>query len=177
MIKRICVLSDEKSSIIEALREYFKDKDTEIIESSSLIEACECDLCILDGYKGHLKKEILDCTTFINIHKSLLPAFQGEKPVEKAVEYGAKVTGITLHYITEENFYGKIIAQYPIFIDILTTTEELNKEMDNTAQKLVPFVADSILKDIVFSFDMLLKPDQCGGNCSGSCNCKNQPEI
>ncbi|MBS4759841.1 MAG: hypothetical protein KHX03_03990 [Clostridium sp.] len=177
MTKRICILSDEKNSIIDALTEYFKHKDIEIIESSSLMEACECDLCILDGYKGHLKNEILSCTTFINLHRSLLPAFEGEKPVEKALEYGVKVTGITLHYITEEKFYGKIIAQYPIFIDVLTTAEELNKEMDNTARKLVPFVADSILKDIVFSFDILLKPEQCDGNCSGSCNCQNQPKI
>lgn len=47
----------------------------------------------------------------INIHPSLLPAFMGAQAVERAVEYGVKVYGITIHWVDESLDGGKIIAQ------------------------------------------------------------------
>lgn len=47
----------------------------------------------------------------INIHPSLLPAFRGALAVERAVEYGVKVYGITIHWVDASLDGGKIIAQ------------------------------------------------------------------
>lgn len=47
----------------------------------------------------------------INIHPSLLPAFKGKNAIERAVEYGVKVYGITIHWVDETLDGGRIIAQ------------------------------------------------------------------
>ena len=48
----------------------------------------------------------------INIHPSLLPAFAGGcNAIEDAYNYGCKVTGVTIHWVTPEVDAGPIIAQ------------------------------------------------------------------
>jgi phosphoribosylglycinamide formyltransferase-1 len=47
----------------------------------------------------------------INIHPSLLPAFPGLHTHEKALEYGAKFTGCTVHFARAEMDHGPIIIQ------------------------------------------------------------------
>ena len=56
---------------------------------------------LLSAYEGRI----------INIHPSLLPAFKGANAVEQAVEYGVKVFGITIHWVSADLDGGKIIAQ------------------------------------------------------------------
>lgn len=71
------------------------------------------DLVCLAGYMRIVSEVILDAYggRIINIHPSLLPAFRGARAVEQAVEYGVKVYGITVHYVTSELDGGRIIAQ------------------------------------------------------------------
>lgn len=168
MTKTIAVLSSSKSKNFPAIKEYFKDKDVEVYETENLLEAAESDLCVLDGFKGHLKSEVLECTRFIKIHPSLLPSFACENAIEKAFEYGVKVSGVTVNYIKEDGTDGKIIAQYPVFIDSLTTFDEFEQEIEKVSQKLSPFVIASVLDDVIFSFDMLLKPQNCENGCKNS---------
>ncbi len=47
----------------------------------------------------------------INLHPSLLPAFPGVDAGRQALEYGAKVTGCTVHLVSLEMDSGPIIAQ------------------------------------------------------------------
>jgi phosphoribosylglycinamide formyltransferase-1 len=47
----------------------------------------------------------------INVHPSLLPAFPGLRPIEQAVDYGAKVMGVTVHFVEEDVDSGPIILQ------------------------------------------------------------------
>ncbi len=50
----------------------------------------------------------------LNIHPALLPAFPGTHSQKQALEYGAKVTGCTVHFVDEELDHGPIIVQYPV---------------------------------------------------------------
>ncbi len=168
MTKQIAVLSSQKTPIIQALSDYFKDKEIKIFQTENILEACEADLCIIDEYKGYVNEKVLDCTQFISIHNSLLPAFDCENPEEKAFEMGVKVSGVTIYYTDSK----KIIAQYPVFIDLMTTMNEFKQEIQSVKNKLCPFVAESVIEDKLFSFDMLLKPDRCSGSCSQNCNCQ-----
>ena len=47
----------------------------------------------------------------VNVHPSLLPAFPGAHGVRDALDYGAKVTGVTVHFVDEHLDHGPIIAQ------------------------------------------------------------------
>jgi phosphoribosylglycinamide formyltransferase-1 len=47
----------------------------------------------------------------LNIHPSLLPAFPGLEAQKQAIEYGAKVSGCTVHFVDEHLDHGPIILQ------------------------------------------------------------------
>lgn len=196
MTKKIVVMGSKNGSNFQAIAEYFKDKDVDItcvsdIPDSKILKRAEklgiknhfipyeenenffkknsFDLGVLAGYMRILNKQTLDLCKFINIHPSLLPSFSGKNAIEKAFKAGVKVSGVTIHHVTKDVDKGRIIAQYPVFIDVTTSLEDFEKEIHNVEHKLYPFVVESVLNDVVFSFDTLLKPDECGGNCTGGC--------
>ena len=47
----------------------------------------------------------------LNIHPSLLPAFKGLNPHAQALQAGVKISGCTVHFVSEELDGGPIIAQ------------------------------------------------------------------
>jgi phosphoribosylglycinamide formyltransferase-1 len=47
----------------------------------------------------------------LNIHPSLLPAFRGLHPQARALEAGVRITGATVHFVSEEMDAGPVIAQ------------------------------------------------------------------
>ncbi len=62
-----------------------------------------------------------------NVHPSLLPAFAGAHPIEDAWEWGAKTSGVTIHFSTEELDMGPIVLQRAVDItpdDAFETFEE-----------------------------------------------------
>ena len=65
----------------------------------------------------------------INIHPSLLPAFKGINAVERALSYGVKITGCTIHYVDEGIDTGKIIDQEIIKITKGDTIKTLTKKI------------------------------------------------
>jgi len=166
MTKSIAVLSQTQLNIYNSLKTYFQDKNIEIILTDSPLEAMDSDLCIIDNFNGFINSNILEESIFINLHSSLLPAFNCEKPIEKAFQAGVKVTGLTICYVNNDNSNGKIIAQYPVFIDLTSTTDDIEKEIFKIKEKLVPFVAESIIKDKIFDFSELLKNQNCNGSCN-----------
>ncbi len=77
------------------------------------MDALGVDLVCLAGYMRIVGDVLLKRYggRIINIHPSLLPAFKGAHAVERAVEYGVKVYGITIHWVDETLDGGRIIAQ------------------------------------------------------------------
>jgi phosphoribosylglycinamide formyltransferase 1 len=71
------------------------------------------DLVVLAGYMRLVGRTVLEAypNAVINLHPSLLPAFPGARAVKEALEYGAKVTGITIHFADAEYDTGPIIIQ------------------------------------------------------------------
>jgi len=70
----------------------------------------------------------------INIHPSLIPAFCGKGyygiiPHQKALEYGVKVTGATVHFVDVEADSGPIILQKAVYIRDDDTPETLQKRV------------------------------------------------
>ena len=86
------------------------DFETEIADR---MDALGVELVCLAGYMRIIGDVLLSRyrNRIINIHPSLLPSFRGALAVERAVEFGVKVYGITIHWVDETLDGGKIIAQ------------------------------------------------------------------
>jgi phosphoribosylglycinamide formyltransferase 1 len=65
----------------------------------------------------------------MNIHPALLPAFPGLHAQKQAVEYGAKVSGCTVHFVDEGTDTGPIILQKPVQILEGDTEETLSERI------------------------------------------------
>lgn len=165
MTKSIAILSQGEINIFHELKKYFINNDVDVFLTNSPLEAINSDLCIVDNYDGFINNNILEEAIFINLHPSLLPAFDCYNPVEQAFKKGVKVSGVTICYLNNDGTNGKIIAQYPIFIDSTMTMDDFSQEVFKVKEKLVPFVAESILDDKIFDFSELLKNQNCNCSC------------
>ncbi len=65
----------------------------------------------------------------MNIHPSLLPSFKGLDAQKKALEFGAKVSGCTVHYAWEEVDAGPIILQRAVPVKERDTVESLSNRI------------------------------------------------
>jgi phosphoribosylglycinamide formyltransferase 1 len=86
-------------------------------EHDAAIVSClrdhKVDLVCLAGYMRLISPGFLQAfpNRVLNIHPSLLPAFPGLDAQRQALEYGAKVSGCTVHFVDEELDHGAIILQ------------------------------------------------------------------
>lgn len=92
---------------------------------------------VLGGYRGRI----------INVHPSLIPAFCGNgyyglKVHREALEYGVKVTGATVHLVSEVVDGGKILLQKAVEVEDGDTPETLQKRvMEQAEWRLLPKAA------------------------------------
>lgn len=126
----------------------------------------EFDLIVLDYLSCELPASVLELGRFINIHPSLLPAFKGKDAIARAFNAGVKVSGVTVHTLTDDIEGGKILAQFPVLIGSLTHFDEFETEIHKLEQRLYPIVIEKILEDKVFDFSDLISEGGCG-NCGG----------
>ena len=61
----------------------------------------------------------------LNIHPSLLPAFQGLDAQSQAIEHGVKITGCTVHFVDEHLDAGPIVLQAAVAVLDTDTAETL----------------------------------------------------
>jgi len=83
----------------------------------------------------------------LNIHPSLLPAFPGAHAIRDAFQHGAKVTGITVHFVTEHLDGGPIILQRSVEIGPYETLEGLEAKLHKIEHKLYPEAIRLFAKD------------------------------
>ncbi|MBX4335567.1 phosphoribosylglycinamide formyltransferase [Bartonella raoultii] len=74
----------------------------------------------------------------LNIHPSLLPSFKGLKTHERVLQAGVKITGCTVHLVTEDMDEGKILAQAAVPVCHNDTTESLAQRVLKAEHKLYP---------------------------------------
>ena len=77
--------------------------------------------------------------TVLNVHPSLLPAFGGGMDaVQQALDYGVKVTGATIHLVTEAVDAGPILAQEAVPILDSDTPESLLERIHQAEYRILP---------------------------------------
>ena len=77
------------------------------------LEAAGAELIVLAGYMRLLSKNFLEKFKgrVINIHPALLPSFPGVHGAADAVDYGVKISGVTVHFVEEIMDSGPVIIQ------------------------------------------------------------------
>jgi phosphoribosylglycinamide formyltransferase 1 len=87
-----------------------EDYDAEIVRE---LNARDVDLVCLAGYMKILTPVF--CRAFknriLNIHPALLPAFPGLHVQQKAIDWGVRYSGCTVHFVAEEVDMGPIVLQ------------------------------------------------------------------
>ena len=138
-------LERARLSKIKAVYETDEDKIIELLKENNI------DLIVLAGYLKIITPKFVDefRNKIINIHPSLIPSFcgkgyYGEKVHQGVIDYGAKVTGATVHFVDEGADTGAIIMQ-----------ETVNVEQDDGAKSLAKRVLEvehRILKESIRLF-------------------------
>ena len=103
------------------------------------------ELVVLAGYLRVLSKEFIESykNRIINIHPSLIPSFcgkgcYGERVHEMALDYGVKITGVTVHFVDEGTDTGPIILQKAVVVKDDDTVESLKSRVLQVEHQLLP---------------------------------------
>lgn len=138
-------LERARLSGIKAVYETNEDKIIGLLKENNI------DLIVLAGYLKIITPKFVDefRNKIINIHPSLIPSFcgkgyYGEKVHQGVIDYGAKVTGATVHFVDEGADTGAIIMQ-----------ETVNVEQGDDAKSLAKRVLEvehRILKESIRLF-------------------------
>lgn len=99
----------------------------------------EPDLVVSAGFMKIVGKAFLDRFQgrFVNTHPALLPAFPGAHGVRDALDYGAKVTGCTVHFVDDGVDTGPIIAQGVVEVRPGDTEEALHERIKEVERRLL----------------------------------------
>jgi phosphoribosylglycinamide formyltransferase 1 len=128
----------------------FEDELSKILKDNGI------QMIILAGFMCILSADFTSQwpERIINIHPSLIPSFCGKGCYglhvhEKALEYGVKVTGATVHFVNEIPDGGKIISQKAVYIEDGDTPEILQKRvMEQAEWILLPAAAEKVAGEI-----------------------------
>ena len=99
----------------------------------------ELDLVLTIGYGVLLPQNILDLPKkgFLNLHFSLLPAYKGAAPAQRALENGETVTGVSVFQLDKGMDTGPVFAQQSLTIDSLWRSYELLQHLANLGPDVV----------------------------------------
>ena len=135
-----------------------KDYPDSLSYSKAILEELynqKADLIVLAGFMTILDECVTKAYDYkiINVHPALIPSFCGEgfyglKVHEKALEYGVKVSGATIHFVNEKADAGAIILQGTVAVENGDTPEILQKRiMENVEWKLLPKAVSLFCED------------------------------
>jgi len=104
------------------------------------LQELNVDLVILAGFMRIVTPVLLDAfpNRVMNIHPALLPSFPGLDAQKQALEYGAKLSGCTVHFVDAGTDTGPIIMQAAVPILEDDTAESLAERIHHEEHKLYP---------------------------------------
>jgi phosphoribosylglycinamide formyltransferase-1 len=120
--------------------ERYPDRDAFDAELARILEDERVDLVALAGFMRVLTPAFLRRFPgrIMNIHPALLPSFPGLHVRQRAIDYGVRFSGCTVHFVDEGIDTGPIIIQavVPVYPD--DTEEELNDRILKLEHRIYP---------------------------------------
>ncbi|MDD5014935.1 MAG: phosphoribosylglycinamide formyltransferase [Atribacterota bacterium] len=114
-----------------------EDYDKEIIK---ILKEKKIELVVLAGYMRILSPYFIRSykNKIINIHPALLPSFPGLHAQRQTLEYGAKISGCTVHFVDEGVDSGPIILQKAVEVSDDDTEESLAEKILKEEHQIYP---------------------------------------
>lgn len=115
----------------------------------------DIDLVVLAGFMVILTEEMVRAypNAILNVHPALIPSFCGAGYYglhvhERALEYGVKLSGATVHFVSEECDGGPIVLQKAVPVEEGDTPETLQRRiMEQAEWKLLPRAVSLFCQD------------------------------
>jgi phosphoribosylglycinamide formyltransferase-1 len=121
-----------------------KDYDSAKSMTIALVEqlkALDIGLVVLAGFMTILTQEMVEAypNAILNVHPALIPSFCGQGYYglhvhEKALEYGVKLSGATVHFVSQECDGGPIVLQKAVPVEENDTPETLQRRIMEQAE-------------------------------------------
>ena len=114
-----------------------EDYDAELV---GCLRERRVDLVCLAGFMRRLSPAFVQAfrERLLNVHPSLLPAFPGLEAQRQALEYGAKLSGATVHLVDEGLDSGPIVLQEAVGVREDDTVESLSARILEAEHRLYP---------------------------------------
>jgi phosphoribosylglycinamide formyltransferase-1 len=122
--------------------------DAKVVE---VLRAHDVELVALAGFMRLVTPVLLAAfpTRVLNIHPALLPAFPGLHAERQALAYGARVTGVTVHFVDEQTDHGPIILQVAVPVLPDDDEERLHARVQRQEHLAYPRAIQLIAEDRV----------------------------
>lgn len=127
---------------------FFETRRGYDIYIAELIRKENPDLIVLAGYMRILSDEFIDAFEgkIVNIHPSILPAFQGKNAQKQAFEYGSLITGCSVHFVDKQLDNGPVIIQAAVAVTPEDTPETLQQKILSFEHRIYPQAIKWILE-------------------------------
>ncbi len=104
------------------------------------LDSLGVELVVLAGFMELLTPEFIGrfAGRIVNVHPSLLPSFPGLRAIERAVEQGVKVTGVTVHFVDEGVDSGAIVLQEALELSYPARIAEIEERVHGVEHRLLP---------------------------------------
>ncbi len=98
------------------------------------------DLVVLAGFMEILGEAFIRRFEgrLINVHPSLLPAFPGVRAIEQALDYGVRVSGVTVHFVDEGIDTGPVVLQEAFELSYARAVEDVERVTHEIEHRLLP---------------------------------------
>ena len=124
------------------------DRDAYSDDVVAVLQKYDIDVVLMAGFGTVIPKAVESFPgRMLNTHPSLLPSFKGWHGVRDALAYGVKVTGCTVHVVTEEMDVGPILAQEAVVVLPDDTEETLHERIKAVERRLFPETIRRFLED------------------------------
>ena len=123
-----------------------------IKETDALEEICP-DIVVVVAYGLILTKEFISIPKFgcINVHPSLLPRWRGAAPIQRSIEAGDKLSGISIMQMNEGLDKGDVIYQEPVPISDNDSSISMHKKFAFVGAQALIVTLDSLVDDKIMS--------------------------
>ena len=127
-------------------RKDFASNQAMTVALTQQLKELDIGLVVLAGFMYILTPELIDAypNAILNVHPALIPSFCGEgfyglHVHEASLAYGVKVTGATVHFVSEDCDGGPIVLQQAVPIEEGDTAEVLQRRvMEQAEWKILP---------------------------------------